>query len=32
MPFKHDLALWNIPLSKYPFKTQPQIENEDVTW
>ena len=32
MPFKHDLALRNIPLSKQPFKTQPQIENEDVTW
>jgi hypothetical protein len=26
MPFKI------IPLSKQPFKTQPQIENEDVTW
>ena len=32
MPFKCDLALQNIPLSKQPFKTQPQIENEDVTW
>ena len=31
MPFKCDLALQNIPLSKQPFKTQPQIENEDVT-
>ena len=31
MPFKHDLALQNIPLSKQPFKMQPQIENEDVT-
>src|ERR1700738_4496830 len=31
MPFKRDLALQNIPLSKQPFKTQPQIENEDVT-
>ena len=31
MPFKPDLALQNIPLSKQPFKTQPQIENEDVT-
>jgi hypothetical protein len=33
MPFKRDLALQNIPsLSKHPFKTQPQIENdEDVT-
>jgi hypothetical protein len=32
MPFKCDLALQNIPLSKQPFKTQPQIEyeNEDV--
>ena len=32
MPFKRDLALQNIPLSKQPFKMQPQIENEDVTW
>ena len=32
MPFQRDLALQNIPLSKQPFKTQPQIENEDVTW
>ena len=24
-PFKHDLALPNIPLSKQPFKMQPQI-------
>jgi hypothetical protein len=32
MPFKRDLALQNIPLSKQPFKTQPQIENQDVTW
>ena len=31
MPFKRDLALQNIPLSKQPFKTQPQIENEDIT-
>ena len=31
MPFKHDLARQNIPLSKQPFKMQPQIENEDVT-
>ena len=31
MPFKRDLALQNRPLSKHPFKTQPQIENEDVT-
>ena len=31
MPFKHDLALQNIPLSKQPYKTQPQIENEDIT-
>ena len=23
MPFRHDLALQNIPLSKQPFKTQP---------
>ena len=30
MPFKC-LALQNILLSKQPFKTQPQIENEDVT-
>ena len=32
MPFKRNLALQNIPLSKQPFKTQPQIGNEDVTW
>ena len=32
MSFKRDLALQNIPLSKQLFKTQPQIENEDVTW
>ena len=33
MPFKRDLALQNIiPLSKQPFKTQPQIEYEHVTW
>ena len=32
MPFKCTLALQNIPLSKQPFQTQPQIENEDVTW
>ena len=31
MPFKRDLALQNIPLLTQPFKTQPQIENEDVT-
>jgi hypothetical protein len=31
MPFKRDVALQNIPLSKQPSKTQPQIENEDVT-
>jgi hypothetical protein len=31
MPFKRDLALQNIPLSNQPFKTQPEIENEDVT-
>ena len=31
MPFKCDLALQNIPLSKHPFKPQPQIENEDIT-
>jgi len=30
MPFKRYLALQNIPLSKQPFKTQPQIENEDI--
>ena len=28
--FKHDLALPNILILKKPFKTQPQIENEDV--
>ena len=32
MPFKHYVALQNVPLSKQPFKMQPQIENEDVTW
>ena len=32
MPFKRDLVLQNIPLSKQSFKTQPQTENEDVTW
>ena len=32
MPFKRDVALQNKPLSKQPFKTQPQIENEDVAW
>ena len=32
MPFKCDLALQNIPLSKQHFKTQSEIENEDVTW
>ena len=32
MPFKSDSALQNIPLLKQPFKTQPQIENEDVIW
>jgi hypothetical protein len=31
MPFKRDLALQNKSLSKHSFKTQPQIENEDVT-
>ena len=29
--FKRDLALQNKPLSKQPFKTQPQIKNEDAT-
>ena len=28
MPFKRNSALQKIPLSKQPFKTQPQIENE----
>ena len=33
MAFKRDLALQNIPLSKQqPFKTQPQVQNEDVPW
>ena len=32
MPFQRDLALQNIPLLKQPFTTQPQIENEDITW
>ena len=31
MPFIHNLALQNIPLSIQPFKMQPQTENEDVT-
>jgi hypothetical protein len=31
MPIKRDLALENIPLSKQPFETQPQIKNEDAT-
>ena len=32
MPFKRDSALQNIPVPKQPFRTQPQIENEeDVT-
>ena len=31
MPFKRDMALQSLPLSKQPFKTQPPIENEDVT-
>ena len=32
MPFKRNLDLQNIPLSKQPSKTQLQIENEDTTW
>ena len=32
MPFKCDLALQNMPFSKQPFKTQPLIEIEDITW
>ncbi len=28
MPFKRDLALQNMPLSKQPFKTQPHVEDE----
>ena len=33
MPYKCDLALQNIPLSKHHFKMQFRIENEDgVTW
>ena len=34
MPFKRDLALQNMPLSKQPFKMQPRIENneDDVAW
>ena len=32
MPFIRNLAIQNIPLSEHPFKTQLQIENEDVTW
>ena len=31
MPFVCDLALQNIHLSKQPSRTQPQIENEDIT-
>ena len=31
MPFKRDSALQNTPLLKQPFKTQPQIENKDLT-
>jgi hypothetical protein len=31
MPFKLDLALQNIPLSKQPFKMQPHIKHEDFT-
>jgi hypothetical protein len=31
MPFKRDLAFKYIPLSKEPFQTQPQLENEDIT-
>jgi hypothetical protein len=26
LPFKHDLALQNIPLSKQPFETQPTFK------
>jgi hypothetical protein len=29
MPFKRDLALQNIPLSKQPFKMQPQTQNDN---
>ena len=32
MSFKRDSHLQNIPLSKQPFKMQPQSENEGVTW
>ena len=32
LPFERDLDLQNTPLSRQPFKTQPWIENEDVTW
>jgi hypothetical protein len=31
MPFKRDLALQNVPLSKQTFEMQPDIENEGVT-
>ena len=31
MHVKHNSPLQNIPLSKQPFKTQPQIEKEGVT-
>ena len=32
MPFIGDLALQFTPLSKEPFKMQPQVEKEDITW
>ena len=32
MPLTPNLALQNIPLSKQPLTTQPQIENQDITW
>ena len=32
MPFKHDVVFQNILFSKHSFKTQSQIDNEDITW
>ena len=31
MPFNSNSALQNVPLSKQPFKTQPQFENDGIT-
>ena len=32
MTLQRDLAFQDIPIAKRPFKTQPQIEYEDVIW